>query len=299
MSLAHALRTWGEMVKFSHSIFALPFALIAMMLAGRERPTGLPAVGQFALVVWCMITARSFAMTFNRVVDAAIDARNPRTATRPLPSGRITPSAAWAFMASAAILFVAGCAGFFAFANPWPFRLSLPVLVLLAAYSFTKRFTPYSHFILGMAIGSSPMAAWLAVDPDSLGWPAVLLSAAVAVWIAGFDVIYACQDASFDRQAGLFSLPSRWGVGPALWASRACHVLTIGLLVATGVSASLGTLYYVGVGGVAALLAYEQSLVRASDLSRVNLAFFTINGIVSLVFASAAIADVLIRRPAA
>ena len=190
------LRIWGEMIKFSHSIFALPFALMAAVLAGRHIPiAGQPSAGQIALIVLCMVSARSVAMTFNRIADAAIDVRNPRTAARPLPAGRLTLSAAYAFLMLAIVVFAMGCFGFHRFyANDWPMLLGGPVLVYLCFYSYTKRFTRWSHLFLGSAIGLSPAATWLAIHPDSLGWTAGLLAAAVTCWIAGFDIIYACQD---------------------------------------------------------------------------------------------------------
>jgi 4-hydroxybenzoate polyprenyltransferase len=293
MTLARTVRTWGEMVKFSHSIFALPFAVIAMMLAARGLPGGVPSWEQVALIIACMVAARSFAMTFNRVADAAIDARNPRTAGRPLPAGRITPAQAWAVLVLAAGLFVLLCAGFLAYGNRWPLILSAPVLAVLAAYSYTKRFTAYSHFVLGGAIGFAPLAAWTAINPATLGLPVVVLSAAVMLWIAGFDLIYACQDIEIDRREGLFSMPSKLGAAAALTVSRICHAATVALLVVLGRLEHLGPIYYAGVAAVAALLIVEQSLVRPDDLSRVNVAFFTINGAVSVVFAAAAIVDVL------
>jgi len=296
MSISVTVRTWGEMIKFSHSIFALPFAVFAMMLAARGLPGGVPNWGQVGLIVLCMVAARSFAMTFNRIADAAIDARNPRAAGRPLPAGRITRGQAWSFVAGSAGAFVISCAGFLVFSNRWPVLLSVPVLALLAGYSYAKRFTSAAHLILGVAIGFAPLAAWIAVDPASVGWPAVMLSAAVALWIAGFDLIYACQDIEVDRREGLFSVPARFGAGTALTLSRVFHVGTVGLLVGLGRIEHLGVFYFAGVAAAAILLAVEQSLVRANDLSRVNLAFFTVNGVVSVIFGIAGVIDVLWSR---
>ncbi len=295
MSFLTALRTWGEMIKFSHSVFALPFAFVAAALAGATLPAGRPAAPQIALILWCMVAARSFAMTCNRIADAAIDARNPRTAARPIPAGRITPRQSLAFLLACAAAFIAGCAAFLADRNPWPLALSLPVLACLAAYSYTKRFTALSHFALGAAIAAAPLAAWIAVNPRTVGAPALLLAAAVAAWIAGFDIIYACQDIAVDRRDGLHSLPARLGAARALMVSRACHAGTVSMLYALGRLSQMGPLYWAGVAAVALLLIVEQSLVRADDLSRVNVAFFTVNGMVGLVFAAAAIADVLAR----
>lgn len=289
-----AVRTWGEMVKFSHSVFALPFALIAMLLAGRGLPAGRPAWGQIGLIVACMVAARSFAMTFNRLVDQALDARNPRTAGRPLVRGALSRGAAWAFLVGAAGLFVAACAGFLWYSNPWPMRLCVPVLAYLAFYSYSKRFTTLAHFVLGTSIAMAPPAAWLAIAPSGLGWSAFVLAGAVATWIAGFDIIYACQDIAVDWREGLHSLPARLGPAAALWVSRGCHVVSAVLLVWLGRLEGLGVAYWVGVGVVAVLLAVEQSLVRADDFSKVNLAFFTVNGVVSGVFAVAVVVDLLV-----
>jgi len=288
------IATWGEMIKFSHSIFALPFALMAACLAGINLPGGRPRAGQFALIILCMVAARSFAMTFNRIADAHLDARNPRTANRPLPSARISPLQAWAFLLCSAAGFVAGAAGFLVFYhNPWPLWLSIPVLLAMAAYSHAKRFTVLAHFILGTVIAFAPVAAWIAVHPPSLGLPVLLLSAAVCLWIAGFDIMYACQDIEVDRREGLFSLPARLGAAPALVISRLCHFFTVLLLVALGGSAGLGWLYWAGLAVTAVLLVFEQSLVRADDLSRVNVAFFTVNGCVSILLGLTTIGDLL------
>lgn len=289
------IRIWGEMVKFSHTVFALPFALMAAFLAGLHQPGGRPTAGQLALIVVCMVAARSFAMTFNRIVDAAIDARNPRTEGRPIPAGRITVRGAWVFTGVAAVAFVLGCLGFLRFhANPWPVYLSAPTLALLAGYSYTKRFTAASHFALGTAIALAPTAAWIAIHPASLGPSALILTGAVLFWIAGFDIIYACQDVDVDRREALFSLPRRLGVARALMVSRACHVVAVGLLAALGFLEPFGWVYWGAVAVTAVLLAAEQAVVRPDDLSRVNLAFFTLNGCVSLQLGGASIADLLI-----
>jgi 4-hydroxybenzoate polyprenyltransferase len=282
------------MIKFSHSIFALPFALIATFLAGRHLPGGRPTAMHLLLIVVCMVAARSVAMTFNRIVDFSIDARNPRTAGRPLPAGRLTLIQAWIFLAIFFVTYALGCIGFFLrFDNPWPMWLGAPVLAYLCGYSFAKRFTSLSHLWLGSAIGLSPIAAWLAIHPATVGWPAVLLSATVCLWIGGFDIIYACQDIAVDRREGLFSLPSRLGPAKALWITRAAHAVVVVLLVGVGVLTGRGALYYAGVAAAAVLLVVENAAVRPNDFSRVNLAFFTINGIVSVVMAACAIADVL------
>lgn len=293
----HSLRLWGFMIKFSHSVFALPFALIAAFLAGSRRPSGFPGAHQLALIVIGMVAARSAAMTFNRIVDAAIDARNPRTQGRPIPAGAISRRHAVGFFVACCAVFVAACAGFLLLdANVWPLALSVPVLAYLCAYSYTKRFTRWSHLVLGSAIALSPPAAWLAVDPGSIGWPACVLMAAVTFWIAGFDVIYACQDVEYDRRDGLFSLPARVGIAAALWYARFAHIVTVALLVLLMPLTSLGWVYAGGVAVVGLLLLSENLLVRADDLSRVGVAFFTINGAVSILLAVCAIVDIAIRH---
>lgn len=295
MTFMRTTQTWGEMIKFSHSVFALPFALMATFLAARSNPTGLPTLTQVLLILVCMVAARSFAMTFNRIADRAIDARNPRTATRPLVTGQITPAQAWTFLIASMLVFAAGCVGFLTFCdNPWPIYLCAPTLVLLAAYSYMKRVTPMAHFVLGIAIAFAPTAAWIAISPETLGWPALLLTGCVLFWIAGFDIIYACQDFEVDRRDGLRSVPSRLGIAGALWVSRACHLLTIGLLAAFGVIVGLDWLFWTAAGVTTLLLIAEQSVVKPTDLSRVNLAFFTLNGCVSLVLGLATIADILL-----
>ncbi len=285
-------RTWGEMIKFSHSIFALPFALLATFLAARPQP---PAGGQLGLIVLAMVTARSAAMTFNRLADARLDAANPRTTGRALPRGMISPTAAWLFFVVACGAFGVACAGFWWFYhNAWPLILCVPTIGLLCFYSYTKRFTQWSHVVLGATIALAPVGAWVAISPQTLGLPAGLLMFAIMFWIAGFDLIYACQDVDFDRAAGLYSVPARMGVAAALWLARACHVVTVAALVAVGLTAQLGTLYFAGAACVALLLAIENALVKPADLSRVNLAFFTVNGVVGVVLGVLGILDIVL-----
>lgn len=294
MATMATIRIWGDMIKFSHSIFALPFALVATFLAGRNTTAGHPTLIQFILIIVCMVAARSFAMTFNRLADARIDAKNPRTENRPLPAGKITSRQAFTFLQVSGWIFVAGCLGFLLIdGNEWPLLLAVPTLLLLAGYSYAKRFTALAHFILGAAIAFAPTAAWLAIHPQTLGLAALLLSATVLFWIAGFDIIYACQDFDIDRRDGLRSIPARFGIAHALLISRIAHGLTIALLTTLGLTTGMGWLYWAAVVLVALLLAYEQSLVKAGDLSKVNTAFFTINGIVSLSFGIATIIDIL------
>ena len=297
MPIVYSIRTWAEMIKFSHSVFALPFALMAAFLAARNLDgRAWPYPGQLGLIIVCMVSGRSVAMTFNRIIDAAIDAGNPRTAGRPLPSGRITRTAAWTMLGLAAITFGVGCLGFHLFfGNTWPILLSGPVLLYLCAYSFTKRFTRWSHYYLGAALALAPLAAWIAVDPPSVGYPALLLVVAVLFWVAGFDVIYACQDIEFDRRDGLHSLPSKLGPATALWIARGSHLLAVLALVGVGFLARLGTIYAIGVAVAAILLCVENAMVRPGHYKHVGMAFFTVNGVVSIVLAGSAIADGLIQ----
>lgn len=286
-----------EMIKFAHSVFALPFVAIALLLAGRDLPGGWPRLGQIALILVCMVAARSVAMTFNRIADADIDARNPRTARRALPAGLLSRTFAWGFLAAMVVLFLAGCAGFWRFyANPWPILLALPVLAVLCSYSYAKRFTSLSHVWLGASTGLAPVAAWIAISPATLGRPAFALGAVVLLWMVGFDIIYSLQDVEVDRREGLFSLPSRLGPARALLVSRACHVAVVLLLVWLGLLAGMHAIWGCGVAAVAVLLIVEQSMVSPTDVSRVNVAFFTMNGIVSFVLALAALADIVVAR---
>lgn len=295
-STAQSIRIWGEMVKFSHSIFAMPFALMAAFLAGSHiEGRGWPHLGQLGLIILCMVAARSAAMTFNRIVDAKIDARNPRTSSRPLPAGKLTTAAAWAMLALSAMTFGVGCLGFFVFYhNTWPILASGPVLGFLCGYSFTKRFTKWSHYYLGFALALSPLATWIAVDPHSIGWPVVFLMLAVTFWVGGFDVLYSCQDIDIDREEKLHSLPSRLGPTTAIWIARLSHVFAVVSLVALGLSAELGSIYAVGVALAAILLLVENIMVRPGKYDRINVAFFTMNGIVSIMLGASAIVDVLL-----
>jgi len=288
---ASPLHTWGELVRFSHSVFALPFALIAVFLAARSLPGGLPSLGQLLLILTCMIAARSFAMTFNRIADRHIDARNPRTAGRPLQTGRISLGQAWLFTILAALIFLAACAGFFVRdSNIWPLVLAVPTLTWLAGYSYTKRFTALAHFVLGAGIAFAPMAAWIAIHPASLGWPAILLTVTVLFWIAGFDIIYACQDVEVDRAQPLYSVPARFGIPAALRLARLNHALTAAALAWLGLMMGLGVFYWVGWLAVVGLLVYEHSLVRPGDLSRLDTAFFNVNGYIAVIVLIAVVA---------
>ena len=283
-----------EMIKFEHSVFALPFALTGALLAVREDRFATPSPGWKLLwIVVAMVAARSAAMAFNRVVDAGIDARNPRTASRHLPAGTLSLTFAWVFVAAASLVFILAAGAL----NPLCLRLAPVALGVVLIYSFTKRFTSFSHVVLGFALGIAPAAAWIAVR-GSLDPRVLWLTAAVTLWTAGFDIIYSCQDYEFDRREGLFSMPARLGVGGALWVARAFHIAMLACLVALVASFSLGPLGWCAVAVVTALIAYEHSLVRANDLSRIDAAFFTMNGWVSVLFFVFVTADILVRYAA-
>ena len=287
MPVLHNLRTTLEMIKWEHSIFALPFALSGAMLAAG----GLPTLHQLTWIVIAMISARSAAMAFNRVADAAIDAANPRTRTRALPAGTLTPTFVTTFVVVSCAIFVFAAAQL----NHLTLILSPVALAIVLLYSYTKRVTRWSHLVLGFALGIAPAAAWIAVR-GSLDPRILLLTAAVTFWVAGFDVLYACQDYEFDRASNLHSLPRYVGIPTALWIARLFHLFMIGLLISLPLAFGLGTLAIVGVMAVAILLAYEHSLVSPRDLSKLNAAFFTMNGVISVVFFVFVAADLLFRR---
>ncbi len=269
-----------EMIRFEHSVFALPFALTGSLLAWREM--GFPMAGLGWKLLWiviCMVSARSAAMAFNRILDADIDARNPRTKGRHLPAGLLSLGFAWSFTISISVVFIVGARAL----NDLCFRLSPVALAVVLCYSYTKRFTSLSHVVLGFALGIAPSAAWIAMA-GSLDSRILWLTAAVTLWTAGFDVIYSCQDHAFDCDAGLHSLPARFGIAKALWLARAMHVAMVAALAALVVAFSLGAAAWLGIMAVAAVLVWEHSLVRADDLSKVDAAFFTANGYVSILF---------------
>ncbi|MBV9125248.1 MAG: UbiA family prenyltransferase [Planctomycetes bacterium] len=279
--MIHKIRTLLEMVRFSHTLFALPFALWSALLAWQDHGDHWPL--QLAGILLCMVFARSAAMAFNRLADRNLDAANPRTAQRHLPTGQLTPKAVRLFLLVCAGAFVASTCLFLLADNPWPLYLSVPVLFFLCGYSYTKRFTALSHFWLGTSLALSPLAAWIAIrGMQGLAVP-FLLGLAVLFWVAGFDILYACQDVDYDRQARLRSVPAWLGVGLSLKTALVCHAVMVGLLAGLGLaSPHLGLIYFLGVAGVALLLAYEHWLVRPDDLSRVNRAFFHVNGIISV-----------------
>jgi len=276
-----------EMIKWEHSIFALPFALCGAMLAAG----GIPAWHQLAWIVVAMVSARSAAMAFNRLADASIDASNPRTSVRALPAGLLTPSFVSAFVLISCAVFVLAASQL----NRLTLMLSPVALAIVLIYSYSKRFTRWSHLLLGFALGIAPAAAWIAVR-GSLDPRILLLTGAVTFWVAGFDVIYACQDYDFDRSHDLHSLPRYLGIPTALWIARFFHLAMLGLLVALVLVFGLGKVAIVGVVAVAALLAYEHSLVRHDDLSKLNAAFFTMNGVIAVVFFLFVAADTLLRK---
>jgi 4-hydroxybenzoate polyprenyltransferase len=278
---------FGRMIKFEHTLFALPFALAAAAIAARGH--GLSILRLLGIVI-AMAGARTAAMGFNRIVDRRFDAQNPRTARREIPTGAISLRAAWTMTLAAAAVFVVAAAAL----GPLCLALSPIALALLFGYSYTKRFTALCHLFLGLAIASGPAGAWIAVRGD-FGWIPGLLMLAVACWIAGFDVLYALSDRDFDRATGLHSIPARLGVPGALAVSALLHLVTIVALYALAPVAHLGLPYIFGVGLVTALLVYEHAIVRPKDLSRLDIAFFTLNGYVSVAFFAATLVDVLAR----
>jgi 4-hydroxybenzoate polyprenyltransferase len=281
------LRVTLEMIKWEHSIFALPFALCGAMLAAGGRPT----LHQLTWIIIAMVSARSAAMAFNRVADAAIDAANPRTRTRALPAGDLTPAFVTTFVVVSCAIFVLAASEL----NHFAFVLSPVALAVILLYSYTKRFTRWSHLVLGFALGIAPAAAWIAVR-GSLDPRILLLTAAVTFWVGGFDVLYACQDYEFDRQSDLHSIPRYLGIRGALAVGRAFHIIMLILLIALIVTFGLGKLAIAGVIAVALLLAYEHSLVSTHDLSKLNAAFFTMNGVISVVFFVFIAGDLLTRH---
>jgi len=287
------LRLTLEMIKFEHSVFALPFALTAALLG--FRASGYDTTHLLAKLGWivvAMVGARSAAMAFNRLVDADIDARNPRTRMRHLPAGTLTRGFAWGFVAASSVLFFLAAGQL----NGLCLRLAPVALGIVFFYSFTKRFTSFSHLVLGFALGIAPAAAWIAVR-GSLDPRILWLTAAVTFWTGGFDVIYACQDYEFDCAEALCSVPRTLGIGGALWLARLLHLAMVACLAALIYSLALGWLALAGLAAVIALLIYEHSLVRADDLSRVNAAFFTMNGYVSVLFFLFWAADIFLRKP--
>ena len=275
------IRLTLEMIKFEHSVFALPFALTGALLAARyaRSESGWPTLPQVLWIIVAMVGARSAAMTMNRIADLRYDRLNPRTRDRALATGALSLGFAWAFtLGSAAILVLAAWQ-----LNPLALALSPVALAVLFLYSYTKRFTAWSHLVLGFCLGMSPAAAWIAVA-GSLDARMLILCAAVTLWVGGFDVLYACQDVEFDRKVGLHSVPKRFGIARALEIARAMHVAMIALLAWLAAGFHLPWPAWAGIAVVAALLVYEHSLVRPNDLRRLNAAFFAVNGYISILF---------------
>lgn len=284
--ILHKIGTTLEMIKWEHSIFALPFALTAVLLAAN----GLPAWRTVAWVLVAMVSARSCAMAFNRWADAELDAANPRTSDRAIPAGLLSKNFVLGFTVVTGLIFVGAAAAL----NRLTLYLSPVVLVILLGYSYMKRLTRWSHFVLGLALGLAPSAAWIAVR-GSLDARILVLTAAVTLWVGGFDVLYACQDFEHDRAVGLNSLPQAMGIGAAFWAARLMHLAMLGLMLWFGFLFHFNMAGWIGIGIVALLLLYEHSIVSPKDLSRLNAAFFTMNGVIAMVFLVFVAADLWLR----
>src|SRR5712664_2277284 len=279
LEMAGRIKTVLEMIKFEHSVFALPFALTGALLAARATQHGWPTLRQILWIVIAMVAARSAAMTMNRIADLSYDRENPRTKQRALATGALSLQFAWFFtVVAVALFFVAAWQ-----LNLLALKLAPLAIAILFFYSFTKRFTSWSHLFLGFALGISPAAAWIAIT-GGLDARMLILCAAVTLWVGGFDVLYACQDIEYDRSAGLFSVPKKFGIAKALLIARAMHIGVIAFLAWLALSFGLPWPAWAGIAVVAALLAYEHSLVSPNDLSRMNAAFFTVNGYISLLF---------------
>lgn len=282
------LTTLLEMIKFSHTVFAFPFALMGVVLASLANGTA-PTFGQIFWVCIAMVGARTGAMGLNRIIDARIDADNPRTAERHLPAGKVSLSEAWLMVLGAfALLLVAAW-----MLNPLCLKLSPIAIFFLALYSYCKRFTSMAHVVLGICLAAAPVGAWIALRGD-IGWPVMVLGLAVLFWVAGFDIFYALQDYEFDREQGLFSIPSRFGVKRSFQIARSFHVAMVVLLLLLVFSQGLGLIYLLGVLVVVGLLVYEHMLVSPEDLSRLDAAFFNMNGYISVTIFLFTLADALV-----
>lgn len=286
-SLLATIKNFLELVKFAHTIFALPFALAAMLIAAK----GLPSLSIVGWILLAMFSARTAAMGFNRIVDRKIDALNPRTKNREIPAGKVTVGQAIVLVSVSSALFVFA-AGML---NDLAFWLSLPTLFLLFSYSLCKRFTSLSHLVLGLCLGIAPIGAWVATR-EKIELAPVLLGAGVMLWVAGFDIIYATMDDEFDRKMGLHSLVQKLGIPRALWLARIFHLGFVALLCAFGVTVHLSAIFFGAVFLIAAFMVYEHAIVKPDDLRRVNAAFFTVNGIVSAFFLLAVVAEVFLPK---
>jgi 4-hydroxybenzoate polyprenyltransferase len=281
-------RTLLEMIKFSHTVFAFPFALMGVVLASLESGAA-PSPGQIWWICVAMVGARSGAMGLNRIIDARIDAENPRTAVRHIPAGKVSLAEAWAFvLVSFAVLLLAAW-----MLNPLCFYLAPVAVFFLVLYSFCKRFTSLAHLVLGICLAAAPIGAWIALRGD-VGWPVVALGLAVLFWVAGFDIFYALQDLEFDRQKGLHSIPARLGSARAILVAKIFHGLMIALLAVIPLGVPLGWIYYLGLAVISGLIAYEHQLVKPGDLSRLDAAFFNMNGYISVTIFVFTLADALI-----
>ncbi len=278
---------YGRMIKFSHTVFALPFALSAVVLAHRQSDI---SFGSLFWIVIAMIGARSAAMGFNRIVDADYDRENPRTALREIPQGKLGKTAAWRFVFFFSLVFILAAA----MLGSLCFYLSFPVLALLFSYSYTKRFTLLCHVYLGFVIALAPMGAWIGLT-GRFSWPVLLLCLALLTYIAGFDILYACQDLQFDRRAGLYSIPAQWGVKQALFISTGLHILSFFFLLGMKPLFDLGTIYLITVLVIGLLFITEHRLVHPEDLSHVHMAFFHMNSIISLFLLTGIFLDTLVR----
>src|SRR5450432_3037378 len=293
ISLISRCTIFARDIKISHTIFAMPWALLATFLAAG----GSPRLLQLALIVLCMIFARTVAMASNRLLDAQLDAKNSRTANRAIPSGKLSRAFYLTILSACGFAFIASTSFFwFAYRNIWPVALAVPVLIFLAAYPLLKRFTRFCHYYLGVALALAPICAWLAIR-GQLALEPLLMFAAVLFWTAGFDIIYACQDYQSDLQTGVFSIPAKVGIANALWIARLTHFVSFTAMILLGLySPQLRSLYFLGVACAGVLLIVEHSLVKPNDLSKVGLAFFTMNGIISVLLGSLGIADIFFHR---
>lgn len=289
MEVVQRIATFGRMIKFSHSVFALPFALVGGLIAWATQPVTITPIDILLLLI-CMVSARTAAMGFNRLADRDIDAVNPRTRNREIPAGKVSVQEARLFTTIAFVVFVAASFG----VNTLCGMLSIPLLGLLLGYSLTKRFTPAAHFVLGLCLGAAPVGVWFALT-GAFAWAPILLCIGVALWTAGFDIYYSCQDETFDRANNLQSIPAKIGAMAAIRLVRFVHAAAVLFFVLFGVAAGVGPLFYVGIAGVAAILVWEAWLLRTGDLTKIDLAFFNLNGYVSVLFAIDVLVDVLMR----
>lgn len=287
-SLVDRTSTFGRMIKFSHSIFALPFAVVSGIVVVSMEQVTLTWLDVLLLLV-CMVSARTAAMGFNRIVDRDIDAENPRTKNRELPSGTVQVREAWLFTGTATVVFILASFGI----NFLCGLLSVPLLALLYGYSLTKRYTWVSHVVLGACLGAAPIGVWFALT-GQFHWAPILLGLGVTLWTAGFDIYYSLQDEKFDREKGLQSIPARFGKWRSLWIVRLIHVLAVAAYVGFGIVAGLNFPFWIGLVAIAGILVYEAWLLRGGDLSKINLAFFNMNGYVSILFAIAVVIDVML-----